>query len=133
MFTLACLSSLGTGFLDGMNFISWELPEVSKPRLDAIRAPSCLCPLHSTVAEPRSFNRNPTSCEDIYCLALCRNNYADSHVIFHSHEVCKHLASGLNLKCAPTRPFQVCYLFFLWSQGREENTCGIWDQDNNCF
>lgn len=133
VFTLVYLNSVGSGFLDGTYFISWELSEASQSRLNEIWFPSCLCLLHSTAVEPRSVNRNPTPCKDIYCLAFRRNNYADSCVIFHFHEVYKHLASRLNLKSAPARPFQVCYLFFLWSQGRKKNTCGIWDQDNNCF
>lgn len=125
MFTFVYLNSVGSGFLHGTYFISWELSEASQSRLNEIWFPSCLCLLHSTAVEPRSANRNPTPCKGIYYLALYRNNYADSCVIFHFYEVCKHLASRLNLKSAPARPLQVCYLFFPTVTGQKGKH--LWD------
>lgn len=103
-------NNFGTGSLNGevANFLGalWS----QQTRTGWNLAPILSVP---TSLELRRFHGDPTSCKvkHIYYLALYRNNYADSCVIFHSHEVCKHLASRLNSNTARLNPFRVAIYF----------------------
>lgn len=132
------LKDLCTCSFSGRYLISWEPFWVSKQWLDQIRpsplVTSCLmgASLNCSNAEYSPQKPSVPQSKKYLIFSSLQKSWPTS-AVFHLQEIFKHLASDLNLKSTPTRPSQIYCLFFLWSQGRNENTCGIWDQNNNYF